>query len=146
MGGVVGIVYAPLPHISYAGVFRTSKSLRSTNPAGIPPSHLPDTGTSYLIGVSMRFPSPQSLREPLIAISLANEMDQSRSEIVYRAGIEVLPLPPVRLRAGYVLRGGRGLTSTGAGFALAGFSVDYAFFRDRDIPGVHIVSLAMEVW
>jgi len=139
-----GMVYSPLPQISYAAVFHGGGNVRSGSTEGIPEVYLLDSRRTIEVGISMRHPSPLSMRKPILSLSLANEKIIGSDGLLYRGGIELFPFDFLALRAGYIVGGGIDRPTFGTGIIFGVVRTDYAFSREIDHAGHHALSISWE--
>jgi len=131
-----GLDYAPTGDVSYGLVF---------NGLGTDIFYIPWSNASPLIlesaemtraltlGASMRYPSSESLRNPILVLSIASEKMFGTKGIFYKGGIEARPIEFLQIRFGYVMGPGVAEPRYGLGVVEHLISVEYAVYPQASI-------------
>jgi hypothetical protein len=127
----LGLSYSPSGSVSYGLVFKgLGTSLEYSSPNGSEPFVASSTRSTQKleIGASMRYPSAESLRYPILILSMANEKYFETKGLFYKGGIEVRPLRFLQLRFGYIAGPSLAQPRYGIGLLRDSFSVEYAVY------------------
>jgi hypothetical protein len=95
------------------------------------------------VGVAMRYPSPVSLRRPVLTVAAANEKILQTDGLVYRGGIEVVPVDFLALRLGYAVGNALHAPACGVGAMIGMVRLDYAFAKEGVPTGVHHAAISI---
>ena len=131
-----GLDYAPTGDVSYGLVYDGLGTGLAypldSNSSLVVPKSVQMTKTLTL-GAAMRYPSSESLRSPILILSMASEKMFGTKGIFYRGGIEIRPIEFLQLRFGYMM--GPGIAEPRYGFGIVEhlISVEYAVYPQASI-------------
>jgi hypothetical protein len=120
----VGILYSPSQTISYGASYSGIGSAIGYALKDSVSFHRTNLPRSLQIGATLRFPS--TAKRPIVIFAIANEKIFGEDGLRYKGGIEVLPVPFLALRAGYLVEPGIVAAKWGAGLASDWLRLDYA--------------------
>lgn len=135
-----GITYAPGRHHRFGVALRgLGSDFDVTNPV-LPPD-VADPRPPRAITFSSAFASTAGSHRFLIL--LEGERLLGRPGVLYRSGIEYLPVPLLALRGGVQVRGAATAPRAGIGISPEPVAVDYAYLFNRRDRGSHLVSVRL---
>ncbi len=139
--GAIGGFYAPSPGISYGLVVDgIGVGVMYGNDGTI--KYQRNLDQSIRIGSSFRFPS--LIRIPYITLSLESQKFTSKSQILYRGGIETYPSQFVSLRIGIIASSLSTAGTYGVGFNFDHVRIDYALSPSRSVDRFHQISISYD--
>ncbi len=139
--GGIGGFYAPSPGISYGIVYDgigVGILYKKDGTLG----YQRNIDQSIRIGSSFRFPS--LIRVPYITLTLESQKFTSRSQILYRGGIETYPSQFVSLRIGIIASSLYTAGTYGVGFNVDRIRIDYALSPSRAVNRFHQISISYD--
>ena len=138
--------YFPTPDVNYTLAFdNIGKGIQfsdSASQAALASGY--DGFASWQIGAQMQYPTSASLREPIMTVAFDCQKFFNRSTIYYKAGVEVLPIKPIALRAGYIFADGFHELRTGVGFTLWKIKFDYSIAPGRSSAVLQVFSASFD--
>lgn len=143
----LGLFYHPTPDISYGvavtGIGSGMKYIYDGAQTLLNSENIP---RKLVAGAVLRYPSHVN-REPFLQISLATEKNFDINGVSYFGGFEILPLPYVALRAGYLgAPDNVEYASYGLGLRAGGWKLDLGMTPSRVSPEVFQVTLSAPIW
>lgn len=139
-----GVYYAPYPGIMY-GI--SCQGLGSGIAYPYDESNIGSTfrtealSRSLQIGLTLKYPALST--DPILTITLANQKVFGVSGLVYKGGIEYLPIPLVALRGGYWVGPETVAVKFGAGFHIRTVHLDYGLSPSKAEPRHHEVTVSL---
>lgn len=140
----VGALYSPSPEISYGvSVQGLGNGLAFDTVAGSTMIIRPNLDKSLQVGISWRFRGNEE--EPIMTVVLTNQKIFGVKGLVYKGGIEYVPVRVIALRLGYWVGVETLVPKFGAGLRLSRLQIDYAASLSELEPVSHQFSLSFEI-
>ncbi len=143
----LGLFYYPTPDVSYGvavtGIGSGMKYIFDGAQTFLNSKNIP---RRLVAGATLRYPSHVT-KTPVLQISLATEKNFDMNGVSYFGGFELLPMPFVAVRFGYL--GGPNNTeyaSYGIGFQSAGWKLDFGATPSRVSPEIFQLTLSVPIW
>lgn len=139
-----GIMYSPVPAISYAFVYNglslgSSYSVDSSRGL-LSAEQLP---RNFEIGLAFHYPSSREHR--VVTVTLANQKFIGLDGLVYKGGVEISPWRVLNLRAGY-MSGPRGSEGRcGIGIQFPWLLLQYAIAPHKDRGPIHHAGISFDL-
>jgi hypothetical protein len=123
----LGFMYFPAPGIQYGLALKgIGNTIEYTSQNGLNQIKTVQRHQSLALGIALHYPNATLSNQPYLNINVTNEKIFSRKGLLYELGLEVLPIPNIGLRTGYIYSPDLEGLTIGFGLNFHYFMIDYA--------------------